>query len=72
MSKRPVSPPPPHPSGSAKVGPHDTRSSDLSGQGADEVASHSERASREKTSKTKAPPASGEVEGALRDQVGKA
>lgn len=68
MSKRPA----PHPSGSARVGPHDTRSSDLSGRGADEVASHSARAGRDRKRKTKAPPASGEVEGALRDQVGKA
>lgn len=68
MTKRP----PPHPSGSAKVGEHDLRSTDLSGRGADEVASHSERASRAKKPRTKTPPASGEVEGALRDQVGKA
>ncbi|WP_431303185.1 hypothetical protein [Sediminicoccus sp. BL-A-41-H5] len=67
MTRRPAK----HVPGSAKVGPHDTRSSDLSGQGADEVASHSERASRDRKPKTKTPPASGEVEGALRDQVGK-
>ena len=60
------------PSGSAKVGPHDLRSSDLSGRKADAVASHSERASRSRKPKKKTPPASGEVEGALRDQVGKA
>ena len=60
------------PSGSAKVGPHDLRSSDLSGRKADAVASHSERASHSrKPPKKKTPPTSGEVEGALRDQVGK-
>lgn len=67
MTKRPAKPVP----GSAKVGEHDLRSTDLSGRGADEVASHSERASRGKKPDKKTPPASGEVEGAFKDQVGK-
>lgn len=65
MTKRRAKPVP----GSAKVGPHDTRSSDLSGQGADDVTPHSERASQEKKP-APAPGASGEVAGALKDQVG--
>lgn len=53
--------------GSAKVGPHDLRASNLSGRKPDAVKSHSERA-QEQTDET--PKASGEVAGAFRDQVG--
>jgi hypothetical protein len=67
MTKRPASKPVP---GSAKVGEHDLRSTDLSGRKADDVTPHSERASQEKTPAAK-PDASGEVAGALKDQVGR-
>jgi hypothetical protein len=56
--------------GSAKVGQHDLRSTDLSGRKADAVTPHSERASREKKPDPR-PDASGEVAGALKDQVGR-
>jgi hypothetical protein len=56
--------------GSAKRGKHDLRSSDLSGRKADAVKPHSERASEEKKPEP-GPEASGEVSGALRDQVGR-
>ncbi|MBX9752345.1 MAG: hypothetical protein K5Q68_22340 [Roseococcus sp.] len=56
--------------GSAKVGEHDLRSTDLSGPRADDVTPHSERASQGKKPK-KNPAASGEVAGALKDQVGR-
>jgi hypothetical protein len=69
VTKRPAKPVP----GSAKVGPHDTRSTDLYGRKADAVKPHTELASEKPAAKPsrKAKDASGEVAGALRDQVGK-
>lgn len=60
------------PPGSGKVGPHDLRSTDLSGRQADAVKPHSERAG-EKRGKAprRSQDVSGEVAGALKDQVGK-
>jgi len=60
------------PSGSAKVGPYDLRSTDLSGRQADGVKPHTELA-EEKPAKKPDPEAaaiSGEVAGAMKDQVG--
>ena len=51
--------------GSAKKGDIDLRSSDVSGKQADEVKSHSDRASDKGPNK---PGASGETAGALKDQ----
>lgn len=55
--------------GSSKTGEYDLRSSDLSGPQADAVKSHSDLASDAKKPATSTE-ASGEVAGALRDQVG--
>ncbi len=62
-----------HVPGSAKVGPHDTRSTDLHGRKADRVKPHAGLASEKPAPKPdpEAAETSGEVAGALRDQVGK-
>lgn len=60
------------PEGSAKVGKYDTRSTDLHGRQADQVKPHSELAEEKPAPKPgKSQKVSGEIAGALKDQVGK-
>jgi hypothetical protein len=63
MTKKPVP-------GSSRVGNMDTRSTDVGGKQADEVASHAERAQKKPSTKAESEPARDEAAGAMKDQVG--